>query len=916
MNGNHQITYTEEQQTVIQAEGGYHIVLAPPGCGKTQLLTERIRQAHSKGVEYGDMLCLTFTNRAARGMQERISQYINEQDTTELFVGNLHRYCAHFLYAYDILPAETSIIDENDSLSILARYIGDDEYNVIANPRRRREYADIFHLETFIHQIRNHYPKALRTHPECLNKDDIAAIKAICRVTKKEFTPELMADIFDHADTYRSLITSDTTDYGDQNIIRTMLRKMELACHYARYKHDNHLVDFEDLLVKTYDTLQQPPTEYKGFHWIQIDEVQDLNPLQIAIIDLLTNKDAPFTVIYLGDEQQAIFSFMGAKLDTLQMLRQRCGDNIYTLQKNHRSPDYLQAVFHTYQEKILGTPSLQQPTPNNQQPIANSQQLTANSQQLTANNLRILQSENSDSEVADVADLTKEFFYNYPEETTAILVSANNDADIISQALTERQLSHFKVSGDDIFASPAMKLMLAHLNVLNNEHNFMAWAHILSGLRVCQSPAYARNFVRAAMNVALLPSDLIQYTNTTYIQEFTRYIEERDIVIFDTETTGLNVFEDDIVQIAAVKLHKGEVVEDSAFTIFLDTDKPIPPRLGDIENPLIEALRHNIQVTPREALRRFLDYVGDATLFAHNANFDIHILQENIRRHFGDQQAVAYGWAGSIPPYFDTLKAARLLHPGLTSFKLKNLLATLHLEGANTHLADDDVQATVSLLLHLHKRAQAIIPEQREFLQRERVQQCADMLRSHYAAAYFRAQAALYRRDALQPVPALVSEMTAFYRRLIDDGMLKPLQHINRVWQFLTDDIIDSQREPSLVEQLSRHIMEINTFKEADLCNSTALTDRIFVTTVHKAKGLEFDNVIIFEATDNRYPGFYSRQNPRLLAEDARKFYVALTRAKRRIIIAASRNYFDRYNQPRPHDLTPFMTPILHFFSY
>ena len=59
------------QQEVIDVDAGYHLVLAPPGCGKTQILTERIRKAHQQGVLYEDMLCLTFTNRAARGMQER-----------------------------------------------------------------------------------------------------------------------------------------------------------------------------------------------------------------------------------------------------------------------------------------------------------------------------------------------------------------------------------------------------------------------------------------------------------------------------------------------------------------------------------------------------------------------------------------------------------------------------------------------------------------------------------------------------------------------------------------------------------------------------------------------------------------------------------------------------------------------------
>ena len=105
------------QQEIINIYKGHHLVLAPPGCGKTQILSERIRVAHSEhGVPYGDMLCLTFTNRAARGMAERISQTINDSDIKDLFVGNIHRYCIRMLMEHELVPSNTSIIDDDDAL--------------------------------------------------------------------------------------------------------------------------------------------------------------------------------------------------------------------------------------------------------------------------------------------------------------------------------------------------------------------------------------------------------------------------------------------------------------------------------------------------------------------------------------------------------------------------------------------------------------------------------------------------------------------------------------------------------------------------------------------------------------------------------------------------------------------------------
>ena len=85
------------------------------------------------------------------------------------------------------------------------------------------------------------------------------------------------------------------------------------------------MLDFEDLLLHTYNIYKADATCPK-YKWIQVDEVQDLNAMQLAIIDLLVADDDPM-VMYLGDEQQAIFSFMGAKIEILSLLKTRCKGN-------------------------------------------------------------------------------------------------------------------------------------------------------------------------------------------------------------------------------------------------------------------------------------------------------------------------------------------------------------------------------------------------------------------------------------------------------------------------------------------------------------------------------------------------------------------------------------------------------------
>lgn len=908
------------QREVIEAQGGFHLVLASPGCGKTQILTERIRRAHDvEGVAYADMLCLTFTNRAARGMLERINANIADSSVGDVFVGNVHRFCSKFLFGNGLIAAESSVIDEDDAISILARYMGEDEYSVLGDFKRRREYSVIFHLESMMHQIAMGHPKALRTNTDCINADDVKAMLRICSVRGCAFDATAMIDIYNNVETYRDLTTADTPDYGDCQIIHRLLRKMQLAQQYHQYKKQNNLLDFHDLLLFTYDALNADAaqTEYKRYTWVQVDEVQDLNQLQLAIIKLLTAR-AYRTVMFLGDEQQAIFSFMGAKLDTLTALKQQSACQLHHLSVNHRSPKYLLDIFNTFAaEELHIDPALL--------PDAGLQLQAP----LLGNELALLYSETYEQEVRDCVQFVDRLRTMFPESTTALIVNANRDAEDISGELTRRGIGHFKVSGSDLFSSPELKLLFAHLAVLNNEFNFLAWARLVKGVGVYETNASARNFVRALFDRAILPSDLLrsaadeaegQNAATTYLQRFVRSYEEQTIVVFDTETTGLNVFEDDILQIAAVKMRNGVVVPGSDFCVYVETDREIPAMLGDIVNPIIEERKHHTLLSHHAALRMFMEYADGCRLLGHNADYDWHILDHNLRRY-----APEYDLHESHADYLDSLRLVRLLHPELREHKLKSLLTVLGLEGTNSHLADDDVNATRSVVVHCYKQAKERVEGQRTFLSDARVRQRVDILRRNYGEIYRSAIARLYVRKTY-PVEneamgmkeenvALVAELQRFYDALLADNMIQPISGLRYVTAYLSKDMIDSTAEPSLYEQLSNHAMEISTLKEADLCGSSSIDERIFVTTIHKAKGLEFDNVIIFDAVDGRMPNFYSRNNPRLLAEDARKFYVALSRARSRLYISQCIRRYDYRNMPHDVFTTPFMRHIAKYFQ-
>ena len=945
------------QQKILDLKSGKHLVLAPPGCGKTQILAERISLALAEGVKPEDMLCLTFTNRAARGMRERINERVGEKETEDVFVGNVHRFCSRFLFANGIVPAESAIIDDDTMDSILARYLNEDEDLVKRDFRRKRAHAQIMFLSHLMFDIIHGVPKELRIHPECVTPEDIATLKAIAKAVGRPFDAALMIDVYEHSDYYLDLINQPVFPVVLKHQAEQSLMKMRYAHAYVAYKNQNNLLDFEDLLQLTYSALKDNPS-FKRYPWIQVDEVQDLNRLQLAIIEevetpppspplqggvkhtlntecgerevqceghgqvsgeaISTQADAsPLPegegpgvgsvakvlgvgylplFLFFGDEQQAIFSFMGAKLATLNKLKEECKGNIHHLNVNHRQPQQIVQMLNEYAIANLHSDPALLPAPVD---IQNEDRKSVE--------LRICATENIWAEYKLVAKRAKKLFEESPRATTAIIVNSNRDANDVSEALTQAKLPHFKISGTDLFSTPEVKLLIAHLSILNNELNSLAWSQILQGLKVCATAASARQFVHRLRTAALAPTDLL-HEDKPYLQRFLQAYEETDLIVFDTETTGLNVFEDDIIQIAAERIHQGQSV--AKFSVYLQTSRPIPKMLGDIENPIIEERKHNELLTPAEGLQAFLDFAGDCPLLAHNATFDYHIMDFCLKRYLPDVQ-----WQTVHPVCFDSLKLIRLLRPDLKVYKLKALLAELGLQGDNSHLADDDVNATVSLVNYCFAQGKEKETQQQTFLQQPTTVKFAERLRRNYAEYYFSSMQKLYVRKAdVEGMPALVEELQHFYHALEEARWIRPIEKVDYLSRFLSTDIIHQAEEPSLKEQLEHHIMEINTFKEADLCGSNTMEEKVFVSTIHKAKGLEFDNVIVFDAVDGRIPNYYNENDPKLMEEDARKLYVALSRSKQRIFVYYSKNP-PTTNSSRTQKLSRFMEPIRRYFT-
>ena len=238
------VVFNPDQQAAIELSQGRHLVLAPPGCGKTAILTERIAVALKDGVNLSDMLCLTFTNRAARGMKERIDERFTDRCMDTLYVGNLHRFCSRLLFDNDVVSEISTILDEDDVHDVIEGLLIE---NIPGGCRGRSlpgNAADyIMARSARLFQEANGFPEETfhRTPEFDVNKKNQDELDAFGLIKVDDFGRCIELD---HA------------------AIDAAARR------YLEYKTAQHLLDFNDLLLKAWAWLDATPEACGRYAWI------------------------------------------------------------------------------------------------------------------------------------------------------------------------------------------------------------------------------------------------------------------------------------------------------------------------------------------------------------------------------------------------------------------------------------------------------------------------------------------------------------------------------------------------------------------------------------------------------------------------------------------------------------------------
>jgi DNA helicase-2/ATP-dependent DNA helicase PcrA len=307
------------QKTAVGHGTGPLLIVAGAGTGKTTVLTRRyVHLMHSEKLTTENILAVTFTEKAAGEMEDRVLQLL-PNGTYDFWISTFHGLCQRLLetYALEIgLPNRFRLLTETDGWLLLKRHIDDlplDHYRPLGNPVK------------FLAELLKHFSRA---------KDEGVTPEQYLR-----FAEEAVLD-------------------GDAEFVTGERKRLkELAdcyCAYQKILRDEGALDFGDLIVETLRLLRERPRVLKElrarFKYVLVDEFQDTNWAQYELIKLLAGDDQNLTVV--GDDDQSIYKFRGASLaNILQFKDDFPKAATVTLTENYRSQQEILDAAYTCIEK-------------------------------------------------------------------------------------------------------------------------------------------------------------------------------------------------------------------------------------------------------------------------------------------------------------------------------------------------------------------------------------------------------------------------------------------------------------------------------------------------------------------------------------------------------------------------------------
>ena len=285
----------ESQRKAVEYIDGPSLVIAGAGSGKTRVLTYKIAYLLQQGVKPWSIMALTFTNKAAREMKERIGKLVGQELAQHLYMGTFHSIFSRILRAeaqHIGFTNNFTIYDESDSRSLIKTIV--------------KEMG----LDEKVYKPASVHSRISMAKNNLMSAENYARDKELYQADQRAKMPRV-GDIF---------IT------------------------YVQRCQQANAMDFDDLLTLTFKLFQEHEDIRKKyadrFDFLLVDEYQDTNHAQMRIVMQLCKEKE--RVCAVGDDSQSIYSFRGANIDNILSFQSRFkGARLFKLEQNYRSTQYI-----------------------------------------------------------------------------------------------------------------------------------------------------------------------------------------------------------------------------------------------------------------------------------------------------------------------------------------------------------------------------------------------------------------------------------------------------------------------------------------------------------------------------------------------------------------------------------------------
>jgi DNA helicase-2/ATP-dependent DNA helicase PcrA len=406
----------QRQREAVLATEGPLLVLAGAGTGKTRVITYRVAHLIEKGVPGRAILAVTFTNKAAAVMKERIGDLLRSSglDASDVWVSTFHSFCARLLRREAVnagLPRDFAIFDDDDQTAAIKRTLMQLDLPADDYPPRSMR-AQISHAKN--HGIT---PEEMEASAEIARDEERKEVAKVFRA------------------------------YNE------MLRKARA-------------LDFDDLLLRAVELLQQKAPVRAAwssrFEYLMVDEFQDTNAAQEELVRLLAGTRKNVCVV--GDEDQSIYSWRGARAGNLKRFTADfSGAKIIRLEENYRST-----------QKILDAAAAV--VRNNSDRLGKTLQATLGS----GDGLRFFEAQDSYAEAEFVVGEISSVIRNDPDARVAVLYRTGAQSRSFEEVLRRLGIRYRVVGGFSFYERAEVRNALAYVRLLLHPEDDVALLRVLN----------------------------------------------------------------------------------------------------------------------------------------------------------------------------------------------------------------------------------------------------------------------------------------------------------------------------------------------------------------------------------------------------------------------------------------------------